>query len=67
MQYEPARTQLIRSYADSVKVVWIVMCALAGVALLLRILTKALSWTVPWRQSRSFSQRREVKEIWESS
>lgn len=34
MQHGPARTQLIQSYADSLKTVWIVMCALAGVALL---------------------------------
>lgn len=33
MQHGPARTQLIQSYADSLKLVWIVMCALAGVAL----------------------------------
>ena len=34
MQHGPARTQLVQSYADSLKTVWIVMCALAGVALL---------------------------------
>ena len=34
MQHGSERTQLIQSYADSLKVVWVVMCALAGVALL---------------------------------
>ena len=34
MQHGPARTQLIQNYADSLKSVWIVTCALAGVALL---------------------------------
>ncbi|KAL9134462.1 MAG: hypothetical protein Q9175_004356 [Cornicularia normoerica] len=40
MQHGPARTQLIQSYADSLKYVWIVMCALAGVALLSSFLIK---------------------------
>ena len=40
MQHGPARTQLIQSYADSLKSVWIVMCALAGVALLSSFLIK---------------------------
>ncbi|KAM0799122.1 major facilitator superfamily domain-containing protein [Usnea florida] len=34
MQHGLARTQLIQSYADSLKYVWIVMCVLAGLALL---------------------------------
>ena len=34
MQHVAARTQLVQSYADSLKSVWIVMCVLAGVALL---------------------------------
>ena len=34
MQHGLARTQLIQSYADSLKYVWIVMCILAGLALL---------------------------------
>lgn len=34
MQHGVARTQLIQSYADSLKYVWIVMCVLAGLALL---------------------------------
>ena len=38
MQHGPTRTQLIQSYADSLKTVWIVMCALAGVALLSSLL-----------------------------
>ena len=40
MQYGPARTQLIQSYTDSLKSVWIVMCALAAVALLSSFLIK---------------------------
>lgn len=40
MQHGVARTQLIQSYADSLKLVWIVMCALAGVALLSGFLIK---------------------------
>lgn len=42
MEHGPARTQLIQSYADSLKFVWIVMCALAGVALLSSFLIKGL-------------------------
>ncbi|CAF9940140.1 MAG: hypothetical protein ALECFALPRED_008438 [Alectoria fallacina] len=40
MQHGPARTQLIQSYADSLKLVWIVMYALAAVALLSSFLIK---------------------------
>lgn len=40
MQHGPARTQLIQSYAESLKLVWIVMCALAGLALLSSFLIK---------------------------
>ncbi len=40
MQHGPARTQLIQSYADALKTVWIVMCALAGVALVSSFLIK---------------------------
>ena len=40
MEQGPARVQLIQSYADSLKTVWIVMCALAGVALLSSLLIK---------------------------
>lgn len=40
MQHRPARTQLIQIYADPLKLVWIVMCALAGVALLSSFLIK---------------------------
>lgn len=34
MELGPARTQLVQSYADSLKIVWAVMTALSGVALL---------------------------------
>ena len=40
MQHGPARTQLIQSYADSLKSIWVVMTALAGVALLSSFLIK---------------------------
>ena len=40
MQHGVARTQLIQSYADSLKYVWIVMCVLAGLALLSSFLIK---------------------------
>lgn len=40
MQHGPPRTQLIQIYADPLKLVWIVMCALAGVALLSSFLIK---------------------------
>lgn len=36
---DPRRLDLVRSYAEALKVVWIVMCALAGVALV------ASAWT----------------------
>ena len=43
MQHGPARTQLIQSYADSLKTVWIVMCALSGVALLSSLFIKGFA------------------------
>ena len=42
MQHGPAKAQLIQSYADSLKSVWIVMCALAGMALLSTFFIKGL-------------------------
>jgi len=36
---DPRRLDLVRSYAEALKVVWIVMCALAGVAMV------ANAWT----------------------
>ena len=47
MQQGPARLQLIQSYADSLKSVWIVMCALAGVALLSSFLIRGLDLDRP--------------------
>jgi len=39
---DPDRTDLIRSYAEALKVVWIVMCALAGVAMVASAWTEGL-------------------------
>ena len=43
MQAGTEKTQLIQAYADSLKTIWIVMCALSAVALLASLLTKGYS------------------------
>jgi hypothetical protein len=43
MQAGTEKTQLIQAYADSLKTIWIVMCALSALALLASLLTKGYS------------------------
>lgn len=40
--HDPDRADLIRSYAEALKVVWIVMCALAAVAMVASAWTEGL-------------------------
>jgi hypothetical protein len=40
MQEGTERTQLIQTYDDSLKIIWIVMCALSGVGLIASLFTK---------------------------
>lgn len=43
MQDGPEKTQLIQAYADSLQIIWIVMCALSGVGLIAGLFTKGYS------------------------
>ena len=43
MQEGEEKTQLVKAYADSLQIIWIVMCALSAVGLLVSLLTKAYS------------------------
>lgn len=43
MQEGTEKTQLIQAYSDSLQIIWIVMCALSGLALVSSIFTKAYS------------------------
>jgi len=43
MEHGLERTQLIQAYADSLKIIWVVMCALSAVGLLASLFTKGYS------------------------
>jgi hypothetical protein len=43
MQDGVEKTQLIKAYADSLQIIWIVMCALSAVGLLVSLITKSYS------------------------
>lgn len=56
----PDRLDLIRSYADALKVVWIVMCALAGVAMIASAWTEGLGLDRELGTEQGFVRERRV-------
>lgn len=48
------KTQLIQSYADSLKVVWITMCGMAAFALILSLFTEGLDLNKPLETDQGF-------------
>lgn len=48
------KTQLIQSYADSLKVVWITMCGMAALALILSLFTEGLDLNKPLETDQGF-------------
>ncbi|KAI9698507.1 MAG: hypothetical protein M1836_004088 [Candelina mexicana] len=54
MEHGPRRDALVQCYADALKTVWIVMCALAGAAGLASLLTKRLNLDVALETEQRF-------------
>lgn len=55
------KAQLVQSYADALKVVWLTMCGLAGVAMVASIWTKGLDMNTPLETEQGFWDERERK------
>lgn len=49
-----AKTQLIQAYADSIKVIWVTMCGLAGVALFTLLFVKEYSMDIALETEQGF-------------
>jgi len=56
MPHDTMREQLVQSYADSLKIVWAVMCGLAGVALVSSVFIKGLSLDRPFETEQGFAK-----------
>ena len=55
-----AKDELIQGYADSLKVVWIVMCAMSAVALASSVAIKALDLNRPLDTEQGFLERQRT-------
>jgi hypothetical protein len=64
---DPQRLPLMHAYADSIKVVWAVMCGLAGLALLLSLGIKGLSLDVALATEQGFKHEEKVKDVEEEA
>lgn len=49
-----AKTQLVQAYADSIKVIWVTMCGLAGVALFTLLFVKEYSMDITLETEQGF-------------
>ncbi|KAI9852378.1 MAG: hypothetical protein M1838_000900 [Thelocarpon superellum] len=59
----PQRTPLVQSYADALKTVWLVMCALAAVALLTSFFVKSYSLDQAHDTEQGFQHQRKPKDV----
>lgn len=59
---DPVRTQLIQSYADSLKIVWVTMCGLSAFALILSLLTEGLDLNKPLETEQGFRDEEKTKD-----
>jgi hypothetical protein len=58
----PAKSQLIQSYADALKIVWVTMCAMSAVALILSLWTKGLDLNKPLETEQGFRDKPSDEE-----
>lgn len=58
----PAKSQLIQSYADALKIVWVTMCGMCGLALILSFWTKGLDLNKPLETDQGFRERRTTDD-----
>lgn len=56
------RTQLIQSYADSLKIVWVTLCALSAVALFLSLFTEGLDLNKPLETDQGFREKKKASD-----
>ncbi|KAH8811393.1 major facilitator superfamily domain-containing protein [Xylogone sp. PMI_703] len=57
------RTQLVQAYADSLKIVWAVMCGFAGLALLTNFFVKAYTLDVALDTEQGFAAKKKVGDV----
>lgn len=57
---DPDRLALVQSYADALKVVWVVMCALAGVAMVVSAWTEGLELDRALEGEQGFLRERKI-------
>jgi MFS family permease len=63
MQEGTEKTQLIKAYADSLKIIWIVMCALSGVALIASLVTKAYTLNQEHTTLQGFDAKKPIEDL----
>jgi hypothetical protein len=57
-----AKIQLIQAYADALKIIWVTMCALAGVAMIASFFTKGYSLDQIHQTKQGFVEKRRPSE-----
>ncbi|KAL8997350.1 MAG: hypothetical protein Q9188_006344 [Gyalolechia gomerana] len=62
MKDDVVKEDLQHAYADSLKVVWLTMCGLAGVGLILSLWTKGLDMNKPLETEQGFIEQKKVKD-----
>jgi hypothetical protein len=62
MQEGPEKTQLIQAYADSLQIIWIVMCALSAVGLIVSLFTKGYSLNQEHKTLQGFDQGKHAQD-----
>lgn len=59
----PQKAQLVQAYADSLKTIWIVMCALSAVALLSSFAVKAYTLDIEHQTEQGFESERKKEDV----
>ncbi|KAI9737569.1 MAG: hypothetical protein M1834_009724 [Cirrosporium novae-zelandiae] len=57
------KADLIQAYADSLKIVWVVMCAFAGVGLILSLFGEELDLNKPLETEQGFKHHKTTKDV----
>ncbi|MCJ1381293.1 hypothetical protein MMC17_004403 [Xylographa soralifera] len=62
----PQKAQLVQAYADSLKIIWVVMCALSGLALLSSAFVKGYTLDVKHETEQHFEGHKKVANVEEA-
>lgn len=57
-----AKSQLIQSYADALKIVWVTMCGMSALALILSLWTKGLDLNKPLETEQGFRDEDKIQD-----